>query len=290
MDYTIKNKFISAGIHAKGAELFRVTHHQHNLEYMWSGDPAFWGKTSPVLFPIVGALKENTYIYKDRKYTLSRHGFARDMVFTVGDKHDDKISFLLTNTENTLSDFPFPFELRIMYTLHDAALHVTYEVTNIGEDVLYFSLGAHPAFKVPLVDGTRYEDHYLEFSHIENAPRWPINNEGLVNTVPEPLLQNTNKLSLSKNLFENDALVLKNIQSRRVSLKSTTHEHGIDFFFEGFPFLGIWAAKHADFVCIEPWCGVADSVDHQQQLTMKEGIENILPGEVWTRTWRVKFF
>lgn len=290
MDYTIKNKFISAGIHAKGAELFRVNHHQHNLEYMWSGDPAFWGKTSPVLFPIVGALKENIYIYKDRRYTLSRHGFARDMVFTVGDKHDDKISFLLTNTENTLSDFPFPFELRIMYTLHDAALHVTYEVTNIGEDVLYFSLGAHPAFKVPLVDGTRYEDHYLEFSHIENAPRWPINNEGLINTVPEPLLQNTNKLSLSKNLFENDALVLKNIQSRRVSLKSTTHEHGIDFFFEGFPFLGIWAAKHADFVCIEPWCGVADSVDHQQQLTMKEGIENILPGEVWMRTWRVKFF
>lgn len=290
MDYTIKNKFISASIHAKGAELFRVTHHQHNIEYMWSGDPAFWGKTSPVLFPIVGALKDNTYIFKGRKYTLSRHGFARDMVFTVADKHDDKIVFLLTNTEKTLSDFPFPFELQIIYVVIDASLHITYEVRNTGEDAMYFSLGAHPAFKVPLIDGTRYEDHYLEFNQTETAPRWPINNEGLINHTPKPLLQNTNTLSLSKKLFENDALVLKNLKSNKVSLKSTIHEHGLDFFFDGFPFLGIWAAKHADFVCIEPWCGVADSVDHQQQLTLKEGIENILPGEVWTRTWSVKFF
>lgn len=290
MSYTIKNKFISAGINAKGAELFRVTNHEHNIDYMWSGDPVFWGKTSPVLFPIVGTLKDNTYIFGEKNYTLSRHGFARDMVFTVADQHEDSITFLLTNTEKTLSNFPFPFELRIIYAVIDNALHVTYEVKNTGSDTMYFSLGAHPAFKVPLIDGTRYEDHYLEFNKTETAPRWPITSEGLINHTPEPLLQNTTKLPLSKKLFEKDALVLKNLQSNKVSLKSTTHEHGLDFFFDGFPFLGIWAAKHADFVCIEPWCGIADSVDHQQQFITKEGIENVLPDKVWTRTWHVNFF
>jgi len=290
MEYSIYNNHLNIKVKAKGAELFSVVHQHNNLEYMWGGDPEFWGKTSPVLFPIVGALKDNTYLFNNQKYSLSRHGFARDVTFQVENHREDSMVFLLTSTASSLQHYPFPFELRIHYSITNHTLHVTYEVKNTGDDQMYFSLGAHPAFKVPLVSGSAYTDHYLEFSKTEICSRWPISNEGLINKDPEPLLQNTNKISLNKNLFDNDAIVLKNLQSRKVSLKCSTHHHGLEFSFEGFPFLGIWAAKNADFVCIEPWCGIADSVDHNQQLTAKEGIERISSGETWSRTWHVKFF
>jgi galactose mutarotase-like enzyme len=290
MEYTLQNQSLQIKVKDKGAELFSVIHKQNNLEYMWSGDPAFWGKTSPVLFPIVGALKDNTYLYKDKEYSLSRHGFARDHVFSVENQQEEKITFLLAGKASFLEFYPFPFELRIIYSITEYTLHVTYEVKNTGNEIMFFSIGAHPAFKVPLVNGSAYADHYLEFSQPENSPRWPISSEGLINKDPEPFLQNVNKLTLNKKLFEDDAIVLKNLQSKSVSLKSDLHKHGLEFSFEGFPFLGIWAAKNADFVCIEPWCGIADSVDHNQQLDVKEGIESISEGNTWSRTWRTKFF
>jgi galactose mutarotase-like enzyme len=290
MDYTIHNEKLTVKIKSKGAELFSVFHHDHKLEYMWSGDPAFWGKTSPVLFPIVGSLKSNTYYVNDKTYSLTRHGFARDAEFLVELQQTDRITFLLISNSESLQNFPFAFELRITYTVSGSALHVNYEVRNPGKDNMLFSLGAHPAFKVPLTSGSGYEDHYLEFSETENAPRWPISKDGLIEKAPQPLLLNSNTLPLSKKLFENDALVLKNLRSRKVLLKATSHPHGLEFGFEGFPFLGIWAAKHADFVCIEPWCGIADSVDHDQQLKGKEGIEKLVAGEAWSRTWHARFF
>lgn len=289
--FSIENKVIKAVINPKGAELTSLVHKEYALEYMWGGDPAVWGKHSPVLFPIVGTLKNNEYVYKGQTYTLPRHGFARDQQFAVESQATDAITFLLKSHESySLKVFPFAFEFRIRYTLLDNSIAVTYEVTNTDQEDMYFSVGAHPAFKVPLAADTRYADYYLLFDQVEEAPRWPISPDGLIEDMPQPVLTNTNRLSLSKALFQKDALVLKGLKSSRISLESDVTPHGLTMDFPGFPFFGIWAAKNADFVCLEPWCGIADGVGANQQLTDKEGLNKLIAKEVFTRTWTVTLF
>lgn len=290
MEFTITNTYVTARIKQAGAELCSLFNHQTNLEYMWSADTAFWGKTSPVLFPIVGALKNNQYIYKDNAYTLPRHGFARERNFMVDDHTTDGIVFLLTHDSSTQAVYPFSFQLRIIYSLNNSTLKVQYEVTNTGADAMLFSLGAHPAFRVPLTETTAYSDYDLTFSHKEQAPIWPINNEGLLKNTPIEFLSNTQSLPLTKELFYQDALVFKNLKSNQISLRSAKHGHGLDFHFDHFPFFGIWAAKNADFVCLEPWCGVADSEYHNSQLENKEGIQNLNPKQTWVRSWHVRTY
>jgi galactose mutarotase-like enzyme len=277
-------------VRSKGAELFSVANKATGLEYMWSGDPAFWGKTSPVLFPIVGTLKDDKFILGGNTYTLSRHGFARDVEFEVKQLASDKAQFTLNNDNDSLKKYPFKFSLIITYSLATNFLNVEYAVENKSKEDMFFSLGAHPAFKVPVMDGTKYEDHYLEFNKKETAPRWPISSKGLIEQEPVPFLNNAERINLNKELFYGDAIVLKHLNSNCLSLKATTHSHGLDFYFDGFPYLGLWAARNADFVCIEPWCGIADSVSHDQDFTKKEGIQMINPNSAWSRTWKVKFF
>jgi galactose mutarotase-like enzyme len=288
--FTIENQQIKAVIKAKGAELTQLFHKEHELDYLWHGDPAVWGKHSPVLFPIVGTLKNNTYFYNDVSYQLPRHGFARDKQFAVEEQTADTITFLLRSDAETYTIYPFMFEFRIKYSLFENALAVAYEVVNAGKDTMYFSVGAHPAFKLPLVPGTTYTDYYLQFNQSETAPRWPISPDGLIEQSPLPLLQDTNRLNLSKDLFQKDALVLKGMASTIVTLGSTKTPHGFRFDYPGFPFFGIWAAKNADFVCIEPWCGIADSVATDQQLSEKEGINKLATCETFTRTWTVTIY
>jgi galactose mutarotase-like enzyme len=288
--FTIENDDLKIAIQSKGAELQSIYNKQTKLEYMWSGDPAFWGKKSPILFPIVGTLKNDTYYYNDKPYKLSRHGFARDMEFEVENQQPDSITFLLKSNENTLQYFPFEFELRIIYLVKENALRVGYDVKNISKDEIYFSVGGHPAFKVPLTEDANYNDYYLEFNEDETKPRWPISKDGLIETNPEPLLRQTNILQLSKELFRKDALVIKNLASSIVTLKTDKSSHGLDFDFGDFPYLGIWAAKNADFVCIEPWCGIADSVDTNQKLIDKEGINKLNAGEVFQKNWVARFY
>ena len=297
--YYIENEYLEVGIDPKGAELFSIYHKDHELEYMWGADPAFWGKSSPVLFPIVGGLKDNSYTFEGKTYHLSRHGFARDYEFEVEDHWDDGISFLLRSNEETLKVYPFEFEFRLVYELYANLLSVTYHVTNSGEKDMLFSVGGHPAFKVPLEEGLTYNDYFLEFEEEENLKRWPLSSQGLILEEPEAIFEQTliddelveietKLLPLTKELFHQDALVFKQLNSSTVTLKSEKSERYLRFDFAGFPFLGIWAAKDADFVCIEPWCGIADAVRHSQELTQKEGI-NILPaGEVFERAWAVK--
>jgi galactose mutarotase-like enzyme len=221
---------------------------------------------------------------------LPRHGFARDKQFAVSAQTADTITFLLRSDAETHTIYPFMFEFRIRYTLFENALAVSYEVVNAGKDTMYFSVGAHPAFKLPLVTGTAYTDYYLQFNQSETAPRWPISADGLIEQSPLPLLQHTNQLNLSKDLFQKDALVLKGMASSIVTLGSNKTPHGFRFDYPGFPFFGIWAAKNADFVCIEPWCGIADSVNTNQRLEDKEGINKLAPDETFTRTWTVTIY
>ena len=288
--FTIEDQQLRINIHPKGAELQSIFHKGLQTEYMWSGDPAFWGKHSPLLFPIVGTLKDNTYYFADKAYHLSRHGFARDREFAVESQSPDSITFLLRSDEATRAIFPFEFELRVVYRLLPEGLTTTYRINNPGQTPICFSVGGHPAFRVPLAPGTAYTDYYLEFDKQEDAPRWPISKDGLIEREPQALLVDANRVPLTKELFAKDALVLKGLRSSGISLRSARTERGLRMDFPGFPFLGIWAAPGADFVCIEPWCGIADSVDTNQQWTTKEGINRLETGGTFERTWTLTLF
>jgi galactose mutarotase-like enzyme len=286
----IEDGSVKASIHPKGAELQSLYNKSNKTEYMWSGDPAFWGKHSPVLFPIVGTLKNDTYYFNNKAYTLSRHGFARDKEFIISNQTPASATFTLLSDETTLAVFPFSFRFDIIYTVAVDTLQVTYSVTNTGNQDMYFSVGGHPAFKIPLTYENSYEDYMLEFNETEDASRWPISPEGLIEKTPVPFFSHTEQLSLNKELFYNDAIVLKQLKSNTVRLMSETTDPGLLFDFSGFPYLGIWAAKNADFVCIEPWCGIADSVDTNQQLTEKEAVIQLEAAKQFERSWSVKVF
>ncbi len=290
MTITLENSQLRIAVISKGAELRSVVRKDNNLEYIWSGDPSVWGKTSPILFPIVGTLKNDTYIYRDKSYQLPRHGFARDAEFELVSQEQHQVVFVLKDTSHSFKNYPFTFELFVKYLLDNDALKVVYEVRNTGTGPLYFSLGAHPAFKVPLTQGRSYGDYFLEFNCVENADRWRINKEGLIETTPVPFFNNSRRIDLSHELFANDALVFKDLSSQKVLLKTQHDAHGLEFYFEGFSFLGLWAAKGGDFVCIEPWCGIADSVDHDQLLINKEGIQTLSANDIWVRQWKVRYF
>ena len=283
----LKNQNLTIKISSKGAELKSIFNNENQTECMWNAAPKFWGKSSPVLFPIVGSLKENTYCFDGKEYTLPRHGFARDRDFIMEKSEENSVTFLLTHDGNTLKVYPFKFEFRLIYTLENNTLKVTYSVKNIGENKMYFSVGGHPAFAVPLAKNTDYNDYYLEFDKIETFKRWGLTSKGLIEAEPSDFLIDTNKIELTKELFYDDAIVFKNIKSTSATLKSGKTNHQLKFDFEGFPYLGIWAAKDANFVCIEPWCGIADIANHNQELVEKEGIIYLDLGENFERTWRV---
>jgi galactose mutarotase-like enzyme len=257
---------------------------------MWEGDPLFWAKRSPVLFPIVGALKNDTYYFEEVSYHLPRHGFARNSDFNVEEQSPDRISFSLESATETLQVFPFRFKFFIDYSVSGDQLVVTYRVENKDDRNIYFSVGGHPAFKVPLVKGTSYDDYALYFDQDENLQRWPVTKEGLIEAAPVELHKDQRALSLSKALFKEDALVLKNLRSGTLDLRSPKTPHGLQFNFSEFPFLGLWAAPGADFLCIEPWCGIADGVHASGLLVEKEGIHILQPGEPFHKTWSATFF
>ncbi len=252
MLFSIRNNKLSVAISSKGAELQSIINKDFGLEYMWEGDPKFWGKKSPVLFPVVGELRNNSYYYKGKTYQLSRHGFAREMEFMVTEQKENEITFTVDSNEETQKKYPFEFRFSLRYLLQNNELSVTFSVNNTGNKNLFFSVGAHPAFKVPLVSETTFEDYYLQFDGVENIKRWPLSPGGLIADDTIPVLENTDKLQLNKSLFYQDALVFKHIESKSVSILSDKTPHGLTVNFNGFPYLGLWSAKDANFVCIEP--------------------------------------
>ncbi|MDY0905077.1 aldose 1-epimerase family protein [Pedobacter sp. CFBP9032] len=286
---TLENDYIKVSLAAKGAELQRLFSKETKLEYLWNGDDQYWGKHSPVLFPIVGALKNDSYTYKDKTYHLPRHGFARDQVFKTETISDTEAVFTLTETEESLKVYPFHFELKLKYQLKDRKLILTYEVINTGKEELLFSLGAHPAFAVPNTPNTDYTDYYLAFNADDNLTYWKLDN-GLIAKDTGNIKLDGHKLNLKHDLFYNDALVFKTMQSNCISLLNIKNDYGLHFHFDDFPFFGIWAATDAPFVCLEPWCGVADEVDHNLELPHKEGIVQLPAGQNWERFWEVECF
>lgn len=288
--YTIENEVLKVSVNTRGAELESISSKATKLEYLWSGDTKYWNKKSPILFPIVGALRENTYYYNGQAYHLPRHGFAREREFSCTNHLQHEVSFSLGADDETMKVYPFPFLLVITYQIESDQLSVSYKVLNTGDSDLFFSIGGHPAFRIPLEPRMDYDDYYLEFEKNEHAMRWLISPHGLIEPTPVHYLREENKLPLTKQLFMKDAIVFKHLNSDVINIKCDKSPHGIEFRFPRFPYLGIWAAPNADFVCLEPWCGIADSTHHDQQLLHKEGINMLVAGQWFERTWTARFY
>lgn len=288
--YYLENEVLKIAISTKGAELQSLYNKETQLEYLWSGDAAFWGKKSPVLFPIVGGLKNNEYHFQNKTYQLSRHGFARDNEYEVTQIDNTKISFRLKNGENTLNCYPFYFNFLIEYSIENNKLSCQYFIENTGTNSMYFSVGAHPAFNIPLTNYTVFNDWFLELDATENCGIHSINEAGLIETTAIPFLENTNKILLSKELFYKDALIFKQLQSTQIKIKSNLTNNGLNMQFKEFPYFGIWAAKDANFVCLEPWCGIGDSENTTGNFVEKEGIEMLYPQQSFERTWSIEMY
>jgi galactose mutarotase-like enzyme len=285
---TLSNEKITIKLKPAGAELCSIYNHKTGLEYIWQAGKE-WPKHSPVLFPIVGSLKDGSFLHKGKSYPLDRHGFARTKEFKILKQEVDSVSFLLKDDEETQKVFPFQFELMITYKIAGNQVDVIYNVKNTGAEEMYFSIGAHPAFKVPLTDTHDYEDYYLEFNQQETAARWPLA-DGLLEQKPLPFFNDSNIVPLNKELFHSDALVFKNLKSEHIGIKNNRDDHYLDFYFKGYPFFGIWAAKNADFVCLEPWQGVTDAVDSDRMLEHKEGILKLAAYADFSCQWSVAVY
>lgn len=286
---TISNNILKVTIATEGAELQSVFNQTTGLEYLWDAKP-IWPKRSPILFPVVGGLKDGSYEYEGGTYYFNRHGFAREENFLVGAQSETSVTLYIETTPNTRKQYPFDFKFSITYTLKDAELEVSYLVENLGDGGLYFSVGAHPAFNVPLVPGDSYTDYYLSFSETENAGIYPIAADGLIENTPKAFLINTNQLPLTKSLFYNDALIFKELKSTSISILNHKNPHGLTLSYPNFPYMGIWSAKDSDFVCIEPWCGLGDTESTTKQLQEKEGIVLLGAKEQFSRSWVLSTF
>lgn len=266
MNISIQNNFLKATINTKGAELNSLVKIADGKEYIWKGNPAFWGKHSPVLFPIVGTLKDNCYFYENQKYELPRHGFARDMEFEVVEKSESSVIFSLKSSELTLQKYPFSFELQLIYSLIENELTIDYSIHNLNDVKMPFSIGAHPAFALP----NEIENYSLSFEKQEDLKCYILENDLLSNTNYTISLENK-KLPITTKLFEKDALIFKQLQSKNVSIL----ENGkaiLKVSFEDFKSLGIWSKVGAQFVCIEPWLGYSDTTETSGNITEKEAI------------------
>jgi galactose mutarotase-like enzyme len=282
LDVQITNGKLTASFKNKGAELISLKD-EKGREYMWEGNPEFWGKHSPVLFPIVGTLKNNTYRYNGNVYPLGRHGFARDMQFYVKQKDNISVSFSLVYNDSTLKIYPFCFELVISYTLDENNLIVQYTVKNHHtEEVMLFSIGAHPAFALP----GNFTDYSLQFEKQETLTATPLQDDLLSDTENKVALQG-NILPLSYSLFAGDALVFKKLQSKSVAI-AYKNSPFLKVTYHDFPSLGIWTKQDAPFVCIEPWQGYADSINASGNFEDKEGIIALAAGDETSRSFIVE--
>lgn len=275
MNYEIKNSFIKAKIKSFGAELNSLQKIENDFEYIWQADAQYWARHSPVLFPIVGRLKNDSYFYKDKKYSLSQHGFARDKEFELIKKEDDCIEFSLKNDEETLKNYPFLFELNISYKLEKTKLIISYKVKNISEDRLYFSIGAHPAFNISSGD-------FLDFEDVRTSKRYFLDDKGLIYKNEDLNFENS-KLYLDKDLFKHDALVFNDKNIKSIILRDKNSNKILKVKFKDFPYLGVWSKPNlAPFVCIEPWFGIADEENSNQNIEDKRGVQVLLKDELFS--------
>jgi galactose mutarotase-like enzyme len=270
----IKNSVLTAEIKHFGAELISLKTNL-NKEYIWEGNPDFWGKHSPILFPIVGTLKNNSFHHNEMEYHLSRHGFARDKEFELIDATENSATFSIQSSDETLKVYPFEFELQLIYTLDKNNLSIIYKVINKGKSTMPFAIGAHPAFALP----NQFENYAIAFEKVEPLEYYLLEDDLISNNTKQLEVHNK-QIPLTYDLFENDALIFKTLKSN--SLTILENENPIlRVHFKDFPSLGIWTKMNASFLCIEPWFGYSDTNENSGNLLEKEGIQILKSDETF---------
>lgn len=277
MRFHLENDYLAISVDTHGAELSSIINKKENKEMLWQGDPEYWGRKSPVLFPVVGKYKKGKTTYEGKEYSLGQHGFARDMEFVITEKTSNKLTFILESNHKTLEMYPFNFRLTCTFQLVDNKIIVGWEVQNTDNKKIYFSIGAHPAF-------------YCEKSktvltmNSENLKYSLVNADGLYTPKKYDV---ESEFVLHDSIFDNDALIIENSNVTEVSLVDNDKEY-ITVKFDA-PLFGIWSPtkKNAPFVCIEPWFGRCDAEDFNGDITEREWSNALEIGEKWYKEYEI---
>jgi galactose mutarotase-like enzyme len=277
----LENEFLKVEINAMGAELTSVYNKTTQTEHLWQADPNFWGSHAPNLFPIVGAVINDELLVEGNVYPMARHGFARKSEFILLESDEVHAVFSLPGSEKTIHVYPYKFDFQVLFNLIGNALRITYKLISHDRKNIFFSVGGHPALSVPFNAGENYEDYYIEFEIEEKLVRHHISPEGFFTGETTPVPNPGNRIYLKKDMFENDALVFKNLKSREVCIRSDKHGESVSVQFPHFNYLGIWARGGGNFICIEPWLGCADTVGKHVDISEKEAIQQLEPGHVF---------
>jgi len=290
MIYKIENKILQLSVKLKGAEICSLKSVKSGKEFIWEGNPEIWSGQAPILFPIVGALKKGVFKYEGKEYSLPQHGFMRstDNVKLL-EKTEHSLSFLLKSDKESLKVYPFDFEFITTFELKDNTVQITHKVINPSDKEMYFSFGAHPAFKCPINSNESYGDYYLEFETVEEAESYRVADK-LIDTATKRVFNGGNIINLHSDIFIKDALVFKDLKSTKISLKSKKSDESVTVSYKGFPYMGIWAKHKAPFVCIEPWLGIADGVNANQEIEKKEGIIKLAAKEQFKAMYTIEIF
>lgn len=280
MRTNLSNNILYVEIDSLGAQLVSLKD-IHGIEYLWQGDKKYWKGQAPLLFPIVGALRNDTAIIDGEKYTIPRHGIARTNEFRRTKSMTDSASFTLSSDFEIRKNYPFDFTLAVDFELADSTLIQRFTITNRDAKDMPFSLGCHPAFNIPLEENDKFEDYIISFPNDEDCDSPTIDPQTSLILTKERMtvLKNARSLPLRHELFYKDALVLENLKSRQVSLFSLSTGRGVQMDFNGFDYFGIWQSKNAPFLCLEPWTSTATCDFEDDVLSHKRGMLILSPGE-----------
>ncbi|MEO2126671.1 MAG: aldose 1-epimerase family protein [Christiangramia sp.] len=289
--YQLENEFLKIAVKETGAELCSVYNREHQLEHIWQADPQIWGSHAPNLFPNIGMMKNGKYHFQGKTYEMPKHGFIRhNENIRLKERSEHQLVFELLYSEKTLAVYPFKFSYRIAYTLRGKSLEVSQQVINLDTQELYFCLGGHPAFNICLFEGEMLEDYRLEFDRKMMLQSHILSPNGLVSEETKTILKNEKQIALTRDIFAEDALIFREIPSKKVSIFSSQHGKILEMTYRDFKNLGIWAKPGAPYVCLEPWLGVADFENTSQQLTEKVDIEKLEAGLEADFSYQVIFF
>lgn len=285
--YQISNEQISIQVDSMGAELKSLKKKDTDTEYMWEGDPAYWKRTSPVLFPLVGSLREGSFLLDGKRYPMGQHGFARDLEFQVKSEAANEIWFYMESDAQTLEKYPYAFLLELGYELQESTVIVKWKVTNPADGELYFSIGGHPAFCCPLQKGEEQEDYRIWFDAKEQVITGVIEN-GLMTAGQAAYPLEDGCLRVTEHLFDHDALVIEHGQVHKVALVKPDGTHYLTVSFDA-PLFGVWSppGKKAPFVCIEPWYGRCDAVDFAGTWHQREWGQCLSAGQCFEASYQI---
>ncbi|WP_313348918.1 aldose 1-epimerase family protein [Empedobacter sp.] len=279
----LENDKISILIDIKGAELKSIYSKKEKREYLWQAEPKFWSRSSPVLFPIIGKMRDNKVTIGTKEFSIEKHGFARDTDFFVVSFSESKVTLKLDFSE-IMNRLPFNYDLFISYELANNKIICTYLVHNRDETDMYFSIGAHPAFNLDILSEKDWNDYFITFDNDNKIYRYFLKDDLLTNeTILVPL--NNNRLYLYNKMFDDGAWIMKNLKSTNITLNRINSDFELRLEFDNFPYFGIWSVLHGNFICLEPWCGINDNEHSKDEFRYKEGINILESLQKWERKW-----